>query len=110
MARNILIVLVGTGDGAETDHYQLLQEEDARKEAARVGVHAEIVFAPGFDHLRVIRGRVRGAATPVDAVVVEAASISSTELILKELAGGVGLVLLNIEPPDVSVHWPASVV
>ncbi len=54
-------------------------------------------------HEEVIRGRLRGSA-PVDAVVVEAASISSAELILKELAGGVGLVLLNIEPPDLEGH------
>jgi ABC-type sugar transport system substrate-binding protein len=104
MAHSILVVLVGAGDGAETDHYQLLQEQDARSEAARAGVSAEIVLAPGFDHLRVIRGRVRGSGAPVDAVVVEAASITSTELILKELSGGTGLVLLNIEPPGLESH------
>lgn len=103
MRRSALVVLVGASDGAETDHYQLLQEQDARAEAARAGVDAEIVFAPGFDHLRVIRGRLRGA-TPVDAVVVEAASTASAELILKELAGNVGLVLLNLEPPDLEGH------
>lgn len=104
MARSILIVLVGAPGEAETDHYQLLQEQDARSEAARAGVDAEIVLASGFDHLRVIRGRVRGTGKPVDAVVVEAASISSTQLILKELAGCVGLVLLNIEPPGLESH------
>ncbi len=104
MARSILIVLVGAGEGAETDHYQLLQEQDARAESRRAGVDAEIVLAPGFDHLRVVRGRVRGSGKPVDAVVVETASISSTELILKELAGGVGLVFLNIEPPGLEAH------
>jgi ABC-type sugar transport system substrate-binding protein len=104
MPRTILTVLVGSGEGAETDHFQLLQEQDARAEAARAGLNAEIVFAPGFDHLRVIRGRVRGAGAPVDAVLVEAASISSAELILKELAGGLGLVLLNIEPPGLETH------
>lgn len=98
------MVLVGASEGGETDHYQLLQEQDARSEAARAGVEAEVVLAPGFDHLRVIRGRVRGSAAAVDAVVVEAASISSAELILKELAGSVGLVLLNIEPPGLESH------
>ncbi len=104
MARRVLIVLVGASEGADTDHYQLLQEQNARSEAARAGVEAEVVLAPGFDHLRVIRGRVRGSGAPVDAVVVEAASISSAELILKELAGSVGLVLLNIEPPGLESH------
>lgn len=103
MARRILVVLIGASEGAETDHYQLLQEEEARREAARAGIEAEIVLVPGFDHLRAIRGRIR-PENAVDAVIVEPASVSSAELILKELAGRVGLVLLNIEPPDLDGH------
>jgi len=94
MAKTVLVVLVGTD--ADTDAYQLLQRETAAAEAARAGVAAEILMAPGFDHLRVIRKRLGDAdAPPLDAVVVEPASVTSMSLLLKELKGRTGLVLLN---------------
>jgi len=112
MARRVLVVLVGTGEGEETDHYQLLQQQEARVEGDRAGVATEVVLAPGFDHLRVIRKRLRATdAPPIDAVVVEPASVSSTGLILKELDGTVGLVLLNIwslEVEDYARRWKRS--
>lgn len=109
MSRRVLIVLVGGSSEGEVDHYQVMQAEDARRESARLRMAAEIVLAPGFDHLRIVRGRLRGAE--VDAVVVEPVSVSSAQLILKELAGRVGLVLLNSEPPDLDAHahlWGAE--
>jgi ribose transport system substrate-binding protein len=95
--KTIFVVLVGsTDEGAETDAYQLLQQEAAIAEAKNAAVNAEIIFAPGFDHLRVIRKRLGDtSAPPVDAVVVEPGSVSSTGLILKDLKGKTGLVLLN---------------
>lgn len=102
MDKRVLVVLVGSADAGQKDAYQLLQEEAARAEGARGRVAVEVVAAPGFDHLRVIRKRLRdGDAPPVDAVVVEPGSVSSTGLILRELRGKTGLVLLNAWSPDV---------
>ena len=106
MPKTILVLLVGSTDhGAETDHYQLLQEESAIAEARKAAVNAEIVFAPGFDHLRVIRKRLGDTgAPPIDAVVVEPGSVAATGLILKELKGKTGLVLLNAWSAEVEQY------
>jgi ABC-type sugar transport system substrate-binding protein len=94
--RTILVVLVGTEAAGEADAYQILQQEAAREEARRSAISAEIVLAPGFDHLRVVRKRLGDAAAPpVDAVVVEPSSVASMGLLLKELKGKTGLVFLN---------------
>jgi ABC-type sugar transport system substrate-binding protein len=96
MPKTILVVLIGNKERGETNHYQLLQEQTALEEGRRAGYSVEVVFAPGFDHLRVVRKRLsEPASAPLDAVLVEPASVSSTELILKELQGRVGLVLMN---------------
>lgn len=105
MARTVLVVLVGTNETKQTDAYQLLQEESATAESRKAGLAAEILFAPGFDHLRVIRKRLGNtAAPPVDAVIVEPESITTTELILKDLKGRCGLVLLNAWLPEVAEY------
>jgi ABC-type sugar transport system substrate-binding protein len=111
--KTILVVLVGsTDEGAETDAYQLLQQEAAIAEAKNAAVNAEIVFAPGFDHLRVIRKRLGDPkAAPVDAVVVEPGSVASTGLLLKDLKGKTGLVLLNAWSAEVEHYasgWGAN--
>lgn len=102
MAKTVLVVLIGRKETGQVDHYQLLQEQEAESEARKAKFTAEIVFSPGFDHLRVIRKRLGDpAAPPLDAVIVEPASIASTALILKELKGKAGLVLLNVWTPEV---------
>jgi len=112
MDKTILVVLTGSDTAHQTDHYQLLQEEAACAEASKGGIAVEIVFTPGFDHLRVIRKRLHdSAASPLNAVVVEPSSVSSTALILKELKGRAGLVLLNAWSPAVEEHareWGAG--
>ncbi len=96
MDKTILVVLIGSKETGQIDHYQQLQEETARTEAGRLGVAAEITFAPGFDHLRVIRKRLaEDGHSRIDAVIVEPTSVASTDLLLKELKGRTGLVLLN---------------
>src|SRR5262245_32344969 len=105
MAKTILVVLTGTAGTQQADHYQLLQEEAARSEGAAGGVSVEIVFAPGFDHLRVIRRRLADpSAAKLDAVVVEPSSVVATELVLKEVKGRAGLVPLNAWSPAVEEH------
>ena len=65
MPKTILVLLVGSTDhGAETDHYQLLQGGVRDCGGAKAAVNAEIVFAPGFDHLRVIRKRLTDPLLP----------------------------------------------
>ncbi len=109
VSQTILVVLIGRKETGQADPYQLLQEEVAEAEAARAAVRAEIVFAPGFDHLRVIRKRLLDAGAPrLDAVIVEPGSVSSMGLILKELKGRTGLVLLNAwsaEVEDYARGW-----
>lgn len=113
MGKTLLVVLIGRKETGQVDHFQLLQEEVARAEAQRAGISAEIVFAPGFDHLRVIRKRLADpAAPPLDAVIVEPASVASAGLILKELKGKAGLVLMNAWTPEVegfAADWGAGV-
>jgi ABC-type sugar transport system substrate-binding protein len=95
------VVLIGRKETGQVDHYQLLQEEEAAAEARRAGFDVEIVFAPGFDHLRVVRKRLAEGTRPLDAVIVEPASVAATSLILKELVGRAGLVLLNAWVPEI---------
>ena len=105
MPKRILILLVGSADTKKADAYQVLQEESAISEAKSAGVIVEIAFAPGFDQLRVIRKRMSDtAAPPLDAVIVEPGSVTSTGLILKELKGRTGLVLLNAWSPEVDEY------
>jgi ABC-type sugar transport system substrate-binding protein len=100
--KTILMVLPGSTDSGAVDYYQVLQKETAVAEAARLGLALEVVVAPGFDHLRVVRRRLsEPGAAAVDAVVVEPGSRSSMELLLKEARGRVGLVLLNAWSPAV---------
>lgn len=106
MGKTILVVLVGTEGTAQADAYQLLQQETAREEARKAGLAAEVVLAPGFDHLRVIRKRLADTAAPLDAVVIEPASVSTMSLVLKELKGRTGLVFLNAWSEEVDAHAP----
>jgi ABC-type sugar transport system substrate-binding protein len=101
MSKTILLVLTGDPEG-ETDHYQVLQEQEARAEASAGGLQLEIVHASGFDHLRVIRKRLREeGAAPLDAVIVEPSTVAAASLLLKQLKGMVGLVLLNAWTPEI---------
>ena len=76
MPKTILVVLIGNKERGETNHYQLLQEQTAIDEGRRAGHAVEVVFAPGFDHLRVVRKRLHEATSaPLDAVLVEPASV-----------------------------------
>jgi ABC-type sugar transport system substrate-binding protein len=105
VGRTILVVLVGAEGAGEADAYQVLQQETAREEAHRAGLSAEVLLAPGFDHLRVVRKRLSDAsAPPVDAVVVEPSSLSSMGLLLKELKGRTGLVFLNAWSAEVDAQ------
>ncbi len=105
--RTVFVLLPGRKE--ENDHYQLLQEQAALEAGRQLGVRVEVAWAPAFDQLRAVKKRLLEPA-PVDAVVVEPASRSSTELLLRELRGR-GLVLLNAWSPvveDASRSWGAA--
>jgi ABC-type sugar transport system substrate-binding protein len=108
LGKTILVVLVGTEGAGEADAYQVLQQDAAREEARRAGFEAEVVLAPGFDHLRVVRRRLSdAAAAPVDAVVIEPSNVSTMGLLIKELKGRTGLVFVNAWSAEVETHAPA---
>jgi ABC-type sugar transport system substrate-binding protein len=95
--RTAFVLLPGRKD--EDDHFQLLQEETALATGKRLDVRVEVAYAPAFDQLRVLKKRLLEGA--VDAVVAEPSSVSSMDLLLRELKGRTGLVLLNAWGPQV---------
>jgi ABC-type sugar transport system substrate-binding protein len=110
--KTVLVVVTGAGDGQETNAFQQLQETSAIAEGRRAAFDIEVLFAPAFDHLRVIRKRMSAVgATPVDAVVIEPGSVAFTTLLLKELKTRTGLVLLNTWVPEIEEYaasWGAG--
>jgi ribose transport system substrate-binding protein len=107
--RTVLVIVTGSSDNPETNAFQRLQEESAVEEGRRArGLEVEVVFAPAFDHLLAIRKRMGApGAAPVDAVVVEPGSVAFTHLLLKDLQGRAGLVLLNTWVPEIEEHAKA---
>jgi len=103
-SRAVFVLLPGRKE--ENDHYQLLQEEAALDAGRRHGLRVDVAWAPAFDQLRVLKKRLL-EPSPVDAVIVEPASRSSTELVLRELRGRTGLVLLNAWSPLVEAASPS---
>jgi ABC-type sugar transport system substrate-binding protein len=97
MAKSVYVLLIGDTDGKPVDLYQVLQEKDALAEGRAVGYQVDVAWATSFDQYGAVRKRL--AASPVDAVVVEAASVATAGLILKGLQGRTGLVLLNVWDP-----------
>jgi len=96
--RTVFVVLPGRKE--EGDHYQLLQEETAVAAGERHGLRTEVVYAPAFDQVRVTKRRLLEPQR-VDAVVIEPASLSTIDVLLRELRGRTGLVLLNAWGPAV---------
>jgi len=81
-------------------------------EGRRLGIEVEVAFAPGFDQLRVLKRRlVDPAAPPLDAVVTEPASTSTMDLMLRQLKGKTGLVILSAWGPSIeqnAASWGAG--
>ena len=95
MARNVLVLLLGNNEGAPADLYQDLQGKVAVSRGRALGVHVEVVFCSGFGQYRVVRKRLAEAERPLDALVIEPATVANLELIVKDVKGRTGLVLLN---------------
>lgn len=111
MARCVLVLLLGNADGVPADLYQAQQGKQAQAAGETLGIRVEVVFGPGFGQYRVVRKRLADPGPPLDAVVTEPASIANMELLLKDLNGRTGLVLLNAWDPLVETHmqrWPSA--
>jgi ABC-type sugar transport system substrate-binding protein len=96
--RTVFVVLLGRKE--EGNHFQLLQEESAVSAGQRLGLRTEVVYAPAFDQVRVTKRRL-GEPQRVDAVVIEPSSLSTIDVLLRELQGRTGLVLVNAWGPSV---------
>lgn len=100
--RRVFVLLIGNKERGEVNHFQLLQEETALSEGRRLGIDVEVSFAPGFDQLRVLKRRLLDAGQPeLDAVLTEPANTSTMDLVLRELTGKLGLVILSAWGPSV---------
>ena len=112
MDKTLFVLLLGDKDGQPVDLYQDLMQQEARSMGATAGFSVEVACAPGFDQYRILRKRLADtASSPVDAVLTEPASVSTMELMLKNLKGRTGLVVLNCWDPLVEGYvsdWGAG--
>jgi len=106
VAKRVFVVLLGDERGEPVDLHQALQRAEATREGQAAGFAVEVVCAPGFDQFRVLKKRLADEAAPVDAVVAEPASGSTLALILRDLKGQKGLVLLNAWDPLIEQSAP----
>lgn len=105
--RRVFVLLIGNKERGEVNHFQLLQEEVALSEGRRLGIDVEIAFAPGFDQLRILKKRLFDATLPpLDAVLTEPANTSTMDLVLRELKGRLGLVILSAWGPSIEAAAP----
>ena len=104
MVKNVLVLLLGDNDGRPVDLYQDLQGRTARARAQAVGIEADVVFCSAFGQYRVIRKRLSETDRPLDAVVTEPATVANMVLILKDLQGHTGVVLLNAWDPVIETY------
>lgn len=95
MSKTVFALLLGNKEGEPADLYQQLQKKEALAHGDPAGLRVEVACAPGFDQFRVLRKRLGDTSSPVDAVLTEPANASTMGLILKELKGRTGFVVLN---------------
>jgi ABC-type sugar transport system substrate-binding protein len=106
--KRVFCLLIGNKERGEVNHFQLLQEDTAHSEGRRLGFEIEVAFAPGFDQLRALKRRLMDTATgPLDAVLTEPANNATLDLMLAELKGRTGLVVLSAWAPSLEQQAPA---
>jgi ABC-type sugar transport system substrate-binding protein len=105
VGKNVLVLLLGSAEGGPTDLYQDLQGREAAAKGRALGVGVEVEFSPAFGQYRVVRKRLGDASRPLDAVVIEPATVAGMELILKDLKGRTGVVVLNAWDPLVETYF-----
>lgn len=95
MSKRVFVLLIGDKQAGELNHFQLMQEQTALEEARRLALQVEVVLAPGFDQARVLVRRLMNREAGVDAVITEPANTATMDLMLNELRGKTGLVILS---------------
>ena len=106
--KRVFILLIGNKERGEVNHFQLLQEDTALTEGRRLALDVEVAFAPGFDQLRALKRRLSDAAAgAVDAVVTEPANSATMDLMLGDLRGKCGLVILSAWGPSIEQAAPS---
>ncbi len=108
MARHrVFVLLIGNKERGEVNHFQLLQEDTAISEGRRLGIDVEVAFAPGFDQFRLLKKRLADPALPpLDGVLTEPGNNSTIDLVLRELKGKLGLVILSAWSPSIETAAP----
>jgi ABC-type sugar transport system substrate-binding protein len=101
LSKTVFVLLLGNEAGEPVDLYQALQRTEAMAAGSAAGIKVEVACAPGYDQFRVLKKRLADASSPVDAVLTEPASASTLGLVLKDLKGRTGLVLLNAWDPRI---------
>jgi ABC-type sugar transport system substrate-binding protein len=100
--KRVFVLLIGNKERGEVNHFQLLQEDAALSEGRRLGFDVEVAFAPGFDQLRALKRRLSDtAAGTVDAVVSEPANNATMDLMLADLKGRFGFMILSAWGPSI---------
>lgn len=106
--KRVFVLLIGNKERGDINHFQLLQEDTAINEGRRLGFDVEVAFAPGFDQLRALKRRLGDAAAgAVDAVVTEPANNATMDLMLNELKGRCGLIILSAWGPSIEPAYGA---
>jgi ABC-type sugar transport system substrate-binding protein len=106
--KRVFVLLIGNKERGEVNHFQLLQEDAALAEGRRLGFEVEVAFAPGFDQLRALKKRLLDTAgEAVDAVITEPANNATMDLVLSELRGKCGLIILSAWGPSIEQAAPS---
>src|SRR5262245_12390837 len=102
--KHVFVLLLGDRESGQVNHFQKLQEETAIDEGRRLGIDVEVVLAPAFDQPRALVKRMleRGARA-VDAVVTEPGNTPTLNLMLNELRGKTGLIVLSAWAPTIEL-------
>jgi ABC-type sugar transport system substrate-binding protein len=111
-ARRVFFLLLGDAEQGQVNAFQKLQEQTAVGEGRRLGVDVEVALAPAFDQPRVLVKRLLDrAAPPLDAVVTEPGNTPTLNLMLNELRGKTGLIVLSAWSPSIepaAANWGAG--
>ena len=103
-AKRVFALLLGDMDQGQVNHFQQLQEATAIAEGRRLGFDLEVTLAPAFDQPRVLVKRLLDRAAPaVDAVVTEPGNTATLNLMLNELRGKTGLIVLSAWAPTIEL-------
>ena len=112
MGRRVYFLLLGDAAQGQVNAFQRLQQQTALSEGARLGIDVEVAMGPAFDQPRVLVKRLldRGAAA-IDAVVTEPGNTPTLNLMLNELRGKTGLIVLSAWSPAIepaAAGWGAG--